>query len=705
MSHNCHFQSSATVSEELDILKALALLLNPAHGIFVKNEKYLAELSDIFDHVIQIYLDDTPMLCDQDWVLGSFGIDFLRPDFGRLEGVDRLHYRPRDGGGKHHHGLIKDYDRNEIDARSHCAEDGGERDVRNDDVEEEGTKFGLSLIINAEGASSLLNSLDKRLLEAVKGIGDLRISTSETFSAKGQLTVVILMHEGYIVARAWPGLQYCSFDLTLWSRFGLLDSMREALLRAVAAEELASSYRVVVGGMYGMDTWREDMGEIGPKKGNCPNRSDTAINPRQQSEWRTEEVKGLSQSQIALQESLSLSNEKFTAVVFCGVKSEGKCESLVALSAKVRTIVLWTCPSEPSYENIELDELNFDTDITLCGIRISDVLKGVADKLGKLRLLVIDDDVPLASSIDVANAMTEVPLHSEDSLVSEDALFILPKLTHMSSYFLEICRLNLFDDLLRLAVVSLGGAVGAEPGVMMGYLTIGNLLFLSQLADVTDKISQLTGTRTALVEMRSNPVRPQSSYAPREYTMFDYDERPGMEQYAGQMPLGKQSLLQMKFDGMAMTKELLEMQSQDFLKGMDVTDAKLSSHKVGDGIVTFCIFDDGHMIVVWNGRQNIDLNIFTRDENVPHKALFKEYFVIAPGLVSTTLTLWEEQPRGLGRVVNFFKDIVALPGCIDRFVLCDKLEELGECDVETEKEWMYANCPFACEQCSRIPDQ
>jgi len=75
---------SMSVSEELDILKALAMLVNPSHGVFIKNERYIRELNKIFHHVIQIYLPDTPLLCDQDWVLGSHGIDFLQPDFDRL---------------------------------------------------------------------------------------------------------------------------------------------------------------------------------------------------------------------------------------------------------------------------------------------------------------------------------------------------------------------------------------------------------------------------------------------------------------------------------------------------------------------------------------------------------------------------------------------------------------------------------------------
>mmetsp|Transcript_2520 Transcript_2520/g.4446 ORF Transcript_2520/g.4446 Transcript_2520/m.4446 type:complete len:144 (-) Transcript_2520:75-506(-) len=141
--------------------------------------------------------------------------------------------------------------------------------------------------------------------------------------------------------------------------------------------------------------------------------------------------------------------------------------------------------------------------------------------------------------------------------------------------------------------------------------------------------------------------------------------------------------------------------------GMNAADVNLTSRKVSDGIVTYGVFSDGHMVAVWDGRQHIDVNIFTRNETSPHKSLFEEHFMQAihySKSTATTLTLWEEQPRGVGNVVNFQKDILALPGCVDRFVLCDKLEELGECDRESEVAWMSANCPLACGKCVGVPD-
>eukprot|EP00571_Detonula_confervacea_P001510 CAMPEP_0172327290 /NCGR_PEP_ID=MMETSP1058-20130122/59156_1 /TAXON_ID=83371 /ORGANISM="Detonula confervacea, Strain CCMP 353" /LENGTH=503 /DNA_ID=CAMNT_0013044297 /DNA_START=135 /DNA_END=1646 /DNA_ORIENTATION=+ len=496
------------------------------------------------------------------------------------------------------------------------------------------------------------------------------------------------------MARAWPNLQYCAFDVVFWSRFDLLEATREVLLQAVGVGKSASSYKIVVGGMFGMGG--EDLTKIGPKKSNHPNCKDPIS---AKSKPMIEEVNMIS---IVVQESLALlpavSDENAVSIVFCGVQSEGDCESLDTLSANSEnTVVIWSCPKDSFGENSEPGSLDFDRgSITVCGQQFGHALMNIASEIGRLRLVVIDADVPSTSVIDIANALTRVPFRSDDSLIVDDLLIILPKLNRIGAYFLEICRLNLFDDLLRVGVVSMDQVSALESE--LGYLTIGNPLFLVQLVGVLKNISERARVTATLVSMKSSPVQLQSSYSPHHYTMFDYDETHGMNQYAEQMPVGKQTLLQMNVKNAAISNELLETRTQDFLRSMNVTHAELSFHTVGDGIILYAVFVDGHMVTVWDGRQNIDVNIFSYNETIPHKNLFEEYFMKPINSIST-LTLWEEQPRGVGRVINFSKDVIAIPGCVDRYMLCDKLEELGECDVEAEKRWMFTNCPLACDHC------
>ena len=257
---------------------------------------------------------------------------------------------------------------------------------------------------------------------------------------------------------------------------------------------------------------------------------------------------------------------------------------------------------------------------------------------------------------------------------------------------------------MRVALVSLDPVDTDESDndQELGYVSIGNHLFLSRLVGVLESISKRAGINANLVSMKSNPAKTQDRYSPHHYTMFDYDEAPGMKQYAEQMPLGKQSLLQMKFKNVIITEDLLKKRAQEFLQSMNVGyEREVASYKVGSGLVLYSVFRDGQMVVVWNGRQLIDVNIFTVDQTIEHKDSFEENFMRAISAKST-LTLWEEHPRGMNCVINFSKDIFARPGCVDRFVLCDKLEELGECEVDSEKRWMYRNCPLSCNQCPDV---
>ncbi|KAL9185629.1 hypothetical protein ACHAXT_003406 [Thalassiosira profunda] len=681
---------SVTVSEELDILRALALLLNPQHGILVKNEKYLDELSGIFDFVIQIYLPDTPLLCDQDWVLGSFGVDFLHPDFERLLGKYEVptyhHYQPRENAFQHN-ALIKDYAKNDIDLRSHCTDEEEGGSTHHDVKEDAGSNLGIFMVVEAENATLVtqIRPFEEVLSDALTSVG-LHLLTSQSFREGGQQRVMLILQEGYIIARVWPTLRYCAFDLHFWSGYHLLDKTRELMLHAVGAENSVSSYNIVVGGIHGTDKWRDDVARIGPAKTNIAECKESVEETKESLGAREKDT--LSITQIALQESLALiyssSDEETVTVVFCGLPHR-ECESLAVLTErKIKAAAIWQCPEDSSDEATTGEATTSDTyvldgELSLCRKQIDIVLREIASQ--GLRLIVIDEDAPSTTVIDLANALL---------------LVIFPSLSQIGAYFLELLRMDLLDDLLRVAVVSIEDAKGSASHYL-GYLSIGNPIFLPRLVGVMDNISRRTQSNTYLAKMKSNPARIQAHYSPHHYTMFDYNEAPGMDQYSTQMPLGKQTLLQMNFPNTTMTEELLALRTTDFLQSINVTDPTQKLQSVGDGVVIYSLFSGGHVIVVWDGRHSLDLNVYLRDEATSYKTLFREHFMKRINLTAT-LTLWEEQPRGVGRVVNVAKDIIAIPGCVDRYLVCDKLEEYGECDAE-EKEWMHKNCPLACDVC------
>ena len=674
--------------------------MNPDHGIFVKNERYLWELSEIFDHVIQIYLPDTPLLCDQDWVFGSHGIDFLHPDFDRLLKQYRIPtflYQPIEDQRKHYE-LIKDYAKNDPQKLSICNIDAADFGKQPRELDS-----GIMMILEAENASYLSNpafKLSDSIVNGMKNVGKLRIISSDMHRTKGGGQVAIIhFHEGYITATTWPSLYYCAFDIVLWGQFHHLESMRDILLNAVGALRPGdwSSYRIIVGGMYGTDTREDDLDRTGPKMTvykNCNKSADATIRKQD-----SNELNSLPPMDVILKESVSLLSATSVSVVFCGGRDKEECDSLNALKSDgnlSKTIALWTCNENVSDENngpFTFASKQGVVNLVLCETTVKGVLQEIISKFGKLSLVVVDSAAPPISVIDGANAVCNVPVYADDSILNKNALVLVPYLDRIGGYFLEICRMKLDERMLRVAEVSMH--ISSSNDEKIGYLSMGNPLFLGQLVEVMKHVEEQTSISTNLVSMQSIPVEEQDSYTPHQFTMYDFDEYPGMMQYARQKPLGKQSLLQMKFENTTITQELLKKRAIDFLNIMNISMPEPSIINVGDGVILNAFFKEGHVIIAWNGRSSVDVNMFSYDERLPHKEAFEEFFM-KPINLTSTLTLWDEHPRGTENVINFLKDINGSPSCINRYVLCDTYAAEGDCEDEEEKDWMAYNCQVSC---------
>merc|ERR1719232_1817696 len=101
-----------------DAAKSLALLPREWFGTF---DLVMVDLSETGMSIS--VMDDYPILCDQDWAMGSNGVDFLRPklDGGHMEEHDvrTFEYTPLDDEDEHYK-LIKDYSRNDARKQGKC---------------------------------------------------------------------------------------------------------------------------------------------------------------------------------------------------------------------------------------------------------------------------------------------------------------------------------------------------------------------------------------------------------------------------------------------------------------------------------------------------------------------------------------------------------------------------------------------------------
>merc|ERR1712238_340037 len=125
-----------------------------------------------------------------------------------------------------------------------------------------------------------------------------------------------------------------------------------------------------------------------------------------------------------------------------------------------------------------------------------------------------------------------------------------------------------------------------------------------------------------------------------------------------QTPLGYQVIMQMEVtpsSGLKLSSKILR---EGLFKAVD-SDSENNNVKefddLGDGCLLFDTWRGGSIVVLWDGRNHVDINLFTYEEDFEQATAFEENFSLAiPGLQTM---LRDEHPRGMGRVVSFEKDI------------------------------------------------
>jgi hypothetical protein len=150
----------------------------------------------------------------------------------------------------------------------------------------------------------------------------------------------------------------------------------------------------------------------------------------------------------------------------------------------------------------------------------------------------------------------------------------------------------------------------------------------------------------------------------RKFVHSDYDSRPGQEQYSQQQPLGSQHIFQVvpkKDRGVVnFTPQRLD---DALVQALAKINCKVSGHHhvggIGDGILIAQTCDIGNAVLVWDGREHVDLNLFTFHEREGDPEAFVNTFMYwASGVNTLDIGLRDDMPRGIGRVVNFKSHLV-----------------------------------------------
>jgi len=241
---------------------------------------------------------------------------------------------------------------------------------------------------------------------------------------------------------------------------------------------------------------------------------------------------------------------------------------------------------------------------------------------------------------------------------------------------------------------------------MISFLAINHDSFFSQATQLKNQISEATGVNVEISSMKGNQIKHQYDFSPHFYDIDDYDRAPGMEQYFNQKSLGHQVIFQLSTgsDDLKSSIDILDaFRTQILSTGYGLLDTQIFDDDIGDGAVVYYYMDEGQVIVTWNGDARIDVNIFTYayESHFEEANLFLDKKFLDGQNFS--LMLLDEQPRGIGRVVNPRSETNTYKGsiaCHDDYYFCPQYAaKEGDCESNQFKDFLNDRCKASCGNC------
>jgi len=627
---------SLSVTKELDVFDALALLLKH-EGVMVKNELYMEAFSKVFDYTMDI-LYECPVICSQVLAFGSNKVDFMH-DPVYDHGVSSFLYKNMHDPDTRHN-FTHDFRMNNATKQGKC----GHLPVV-EKLDEQSKSAGIIEIVEAEQVSVALDeSLGAIFLDVIKREGFRPLASP--VHDNGMLMIV--MKEGYVMARMFPEEKYCNLDIHVWGRFHKLKTLRQSLTDAMGSA-LVSRFRIVVGGMYGSDTWTEDREIIGPQivqtrnceipvHGEAPDISEELIT-------------------AAFDESMSLvKSGEITAVVVCEDAENCLATKLLNKYDAVRKIVkISTC--------VGMSSGNLDAQYS-CEIETTLALK---DRLGNdmADLVVVDS----SASYEMVQVMNSI-LSRDDfrrSIIRETNVFMVwtmdAEKEEYQRYFLDRYRKQHERDPMGRAEIWMQDGTKA---LEFGVLATEDREIVYHIADIEKNIKnkfkdienvniELRGIYGGLYEYREN-------HSPVEFLQSDYDKEEDYKHYFEQKPLARHTIFQLEEDEshkFNFNRDSLNVALANALEAVQFEcTTRYSFAGMGEGAVMLCMSSKkGSAVLVWDGRKHVDISYYLLGDAKAGPQRFIGAFL---NQVEKHLkvALRDDMPRGTGRVINFASDLM-----------------------------------------------
>jgi len=657
---------SFKVTEELDVIEALTLLVKP-DGIFVKNEVYFEKFKEMFPYSAQVNWYDNPIICSQVMVMGSRTVDFMNNPTLTEHGTDNLVVTDLENIEDNFE-LYHDYAYNATSF--HLCDSLA--DKKNDETQVRSP--GIMLVVEAEDVTGDLSGdgLQANLASALEKEG-FKVVASDSVQTDGSSNAIatIILNEGYIIARAMADSNYVGFDIHFWSAMHKHVAAKDALVAAVGGNvDSLSSYRVIAGGMFGIDTWEEDLKLRGPQfEEMCRDIIDTAptVNTNEGDVNEADVT-------IVMEESLKLlESDDLKVVMLVGNEDSTKIvaeknRATVAGFDKVKEVITMNCPSMVDFN--EFSEEAGDA-LTACEKHLHDFFKESTNDEVEFDAIIVDSTADKITSSIMLKMFGSRRMKIVDETLSDDVIVITTIVDKKDEAWKRNLMLLFKDEVFVDApaafteVLFENSKSKSEFSLLVtndgGERFIGNLN--ATLVEFNkDDSNHLTG-RVQVIN--GGDWLYQDNFSPsRTYLPDDYDQTGPLAQWESQMPTGHQFILQMepnpsskkqiKVTENLLMKATLAAIKKAGLEGLEASAIKTFSD-MGEGSLLVALWDGGSLAVLWDGRTHVDVNLFTYVESISIGDLFGTEFLRS--IPTYAIMLRDEQPRGTGKIVSYQRDL------------------------------------------------
>jgi len=647
---------SLSVTDHLDVFEALSLLLKP-EGIMVKNEHYFETMYDVFNYTVELHYHDVPIICSQALSISSSHIDFAKRNFTD-HGVETHLLKQVDYGKEHlHH-----FGRNIAGVqRPHKLYHDTEKDAT-----EQKSSPGILMILEAENVNTDIESaedLGKAIGEALDNNGfESKLTILNEFDSMA----VLVFTEGFVSARYWPEHQYCAYDLHMWSSFEKQNELRKILLGVVGAPiETSSQFRIVAGGMFGIETWKDDLINRGPRP--LPEVEDNIVFS-EKDEIDSKDVDAI------YDEGMAFIREKETALVMiCGYKNED-CRGLEVIEQNGsfgKVVPVWACDDLSASDDIsmEANEKKFKCEIDL----LKQLRRAVSSQNKKFRGIVLDQKVIYSMGQIVYSIFSKY----HNQLLTEDVMIFAIKHGDGVDGYEEDDEFwkRSFVDKFREEIIVEEPVFRAEvlfnssdASIEMDVVSSGDFRFFTTLEGIVENIDSRTGLVSEIRKIYGGDFTHQPDFLMTQfYLPKDYPQEGPFEQWKSQNPIGHQAILQLeisdKFKKASLTYEKVKagVEHAFQIAISEKKDDSITEYSgAGEGCLFVGIWSGGNVFVLWDGRKHVDINFYVKQDSHTMSKVFLEKFNSKMKIMSTALK--DSFPRGTGRVVNFENDIKGQQG-------------------------------------------